>query len=341
MILDTSIVSLSHIAFFAVAFILSYNLLSWLLNRPDPILRSVPKKSAYYAGSIVIGAVALLAYIVLEDPLLKVGLLGASFLCLLIGIIDENRPLSPQAQLAWQVVIATVAVAWGWTIRYVSDPYSSGVIDLATGSIGPILLPGSILAVAWLVLLMNSINWLDGVDGQAGGVGVVALLTLSGVSLLPSTQDSLTLTLSLIGAGAVLGFLIWNFPPARVYLGTSGSWFLGLFIGMVAIIGGGKIVTTLLVLALPVIDMALVIVQRLAQKKAPWIGDRENHLHFRLVSWGWSHRAIAIAAISLTSLLGLAAITLQTSEKIIALIIASVMLGAVTLHLFYRQSKQV
>jgi len=183
------------------------------------------------------------------------------------------------------------------------------------------------------LLLINAMNWLDGVDGLASGVGVVALFTLAAVSLLPSTQDSMTLSLALVGAGATLGFLVWNWSPARVYLGTTGSWFIGLYIGMVAIVGGGKIVTTLLVLAIPVIDLGSVTVQRLLAGSAPWRGDTVRHLHHRLLAKGWSPQLISAAAMSLTAILGVIAIGWQTKYKVVALFTAIIVIVVLSLIL--------
>lgn len=322
-----------HIIRFAFSFIASFALIGLLLRLPYPILRRVRDKKIYYAGPVVIGLILLFNYGVLSNPYLWVGLLATSFLTLLVGASDEKKPLSAGIQLSAQLLIILLAMSWGWSIHYISQPLSAGVIDLAGGELGPFVLPGSILTVGWLLLLMNAMNWLDGNDGLATGVGAVALFTLGGVALLPSVQDAQTLALALVGAGVLLGFLLWNFPPARVYLGTTGSWFLGLYIGLVAIIGGGKIVTTLLVLVLPVTDLLLVIMQRLLTRRAPWQGDSMTHLHYRLRHAGWSSRAITLLALGFTAMCGIAALALQTSHKIIAFVIAALCIGLVVARL--------
>jgi UDP-GlcNAc:undecaprenyl-phosphate GlcNAc-1-phosphate transferase len=247
--------------------------------------------------------------------------------------------LSPRAQLFWQVVITSIVVLWGWRIAYISQPFSSGIIRLDTIALGPLVLPGSILTILWLLLLMNAINWLDGVDGLATAVSIIALMTLALLTLLPSIQDSRTLTIALLGSGAAIGFLIWNFPPARVFLGTSGSWFLGLYIGLVAILTGGKIVTTLLVLAIPVVDLFFVIIQRLLTGQPPWQGDKNNHLHHRLLNVGLSPRTIVIFASVLSLLLAYGALTLQTRQKIIALFVAVIMLSLLSIQLLWLARK--
>jgi len=145
--------------------------------------------------------------------------------------------------------------------------------------------------------------------------------------------------MAMIGLGATLAFTLWNFPPAKVYLGTSGSWFLGLYIGIIAIVSGGKIVTTLLVLAIPVIDFISVIIQRLFARQKPWQGDTTHHLHHRLLTAGLTSHQILIMAIMFSAILSYAAITMQTSQKIIAFFIAAAMLILISLQLIWVQKK--
>lgn len=333
--LDLSLITVRHLLYFFAAFILVFGIIGLLLRHAKPFLRSVVHvPQTYYAGAVVIGVIACLVYFALPDPRLIIGLLSAGFFIALVGIHDENHPLTPGQQLAWQIVITTIVVSWGWVIQHVSHPAGIGVFSLNQLSFGPFFWPGSILTVLWLLLLMNAMNWLDGTDGLAAGVGTVAFLALGAVSLLPSIYDTKTLSLALIGAGAFLGFLLWNFPRARVYLGTSGSWFLGLYLGLVALLSGGKIVTTLLVLALPVLDFGLVAVQRLIKKQPPWRGDTVTHLHHRLLQRGFSPRVITLSAMVLTALLGLLALTLQTHQKILALIVSASMLTIIGFRLF-------
>lgn len=337
--LDLGLVTTWDLLLFGVSFATLFGLVALLLRRSDSSLRPHQKKPAHFGGVILIGIISFFSYIALDDPRLRIGLLSAAFLVIVIGIVDEQIRLEPGKQLLWQTVIAIVAVCWGWSITEISNPWQGGVIDLSWFDIGILAFPGSLLGIVWLVFLMNAINWLDGVDGLASGVGVVALLALAAVSLLPSIQDIDSLRLALIGAGAVLGFLLWNFAPAKVYLGTTGSWFLGLYLGFVAMMGGGKIVTTLLVLALPVIDVALVVISRLWAKRQPWRGDEVRHLHYRLLAANVSPRAIALIGMATTAGLGVAAITLQTQQKIVAFMVAAVLMLALLVNLIFKQRR--
>ena len=339
--LDTAPLTVQHWWLLGGGFGIVFFGLQWLLQKK--ILRevqgsshdpSVPPEGGppplgkgrkiYYGGSVLLATVVFLAYFVLGNSWLMVGLSAAGLLVLLIGTIDENEALPPSHQLTWQLIAAGLVAVAGWTITHVSHPSGQGVL----------LVPGGIvLAVGWLVLLMNAINWLDGVDGLAPGVGAVALLSIAAVALLPSVQDSTTLALALIGAGGALSILLWNFPPAKIYLGTTGSWWLGLYIGAVAILGGGKIVTTLLVLAWPVADALWVITQRLAAGRPPWQGGDEVHLHHKLLARGLSPRSITALSMLATALLGFLAITLQTVDKAVGFLLVAATVAVVSVLL--------
>lgn len=337
---DLSPLTHQHLLLFGLSFILVHFTFAILIKKPSGYLRQVSgHPHVYYGGAVFIGITTLIAFFSLSNQFLRLGLLSAAFITLLIGTTDEKYKLSPLAQFLWQLVIATLAVVWGWSISYISHPITQTVIALDTYHLGPLYFPGSLLAIAWLLLLMNAMNWLDGVDGLAPSVGLIALLTLALLTLLPSVQDSQTLFLALIGAGATLGLLLWNFPAARIYLGTSGSWFLGLYVGIIAILTGGKIITTLLVLAIPVLDLFSVILQRLLSKQVPWQGDASRHLHYRLLAYGFSSRQIVFMAIIASALLGWGALSLQTYQKMIAFILAAVMLVLVSLKLIWQEKK--
>jgi UDP-GlcNAc:undecaprenyl-phosphate GlcNAc-1-phosphate transferase len=338
---DTRLLTPQLLLLAGTVFAATYAALAIMLRTRFLTLRAA-QHQARYAGVALIASLTLASYVTVDSVPLRVGLLAGAFLILLVGTRDEQQPLTPPVQLVWQIVIATVVVAWGWTIPYVSHPWQEGIINLQWYALGSLWLPGSVLAIGWLLLLMNAINWLDGVDGLASGVGTVALLTLAVVSLLPSTQHEPTLKLALIGAGAVAALFLWSFPPARVFLGTSGSWFLGLYIGLVAMIGGGKVVTTLLVLALPVLDFLAVIIQRVWHKQAPWRGDTVHHVHHRLQQWGLSARSITLLAMVVTGACGVAAIVLQTAQKIVALGVAAGMLAAVLcIHVWLSSPRRI
>jgi UDP-GlcNAc:undecaprenyl-phosphate GlcNAc-1-phosphate transferase len=264
----------------------------WLLK---PRFLQSRRHAIFFAGSIVVLVITGLAYQSLVAPQLARGLVLAAGLIVLIGWYDERWQLSPLLQFLGQVVIVAVVVASGWTISYVTSPLGHGLLYLMPAV-------GSMLAGVWLLSLMNAVNWFDGMDGLAGSISVVAFTGLAIISVLPTTADPQALQLALIGLGATLAFLVWNWSPARVYLGTTGSWFLGLFIGLVALYGQGKIAITILILAIPLVDAVFVIIRRIRIGQRPWQGD-EQHLHHRLKRYGLPDWSIAVLCVVASALL--------------------------------------
>lgn len=318
---DLTPLSPSQLFLFLISFIAVFFVTSrWRLFR-------VPKKTVYFAGLIPLLAITVLSLFVIDSLALKLGLVISAVIVAAVGRADERQSLSAASQLFWQIVIAVVLAIFDWAIPYVSNPVGEGIFYLGVFS-----LP---LTILWIVLAINAINWFDGLDGLASSVGVIAFLTLAAISLLPATQDTTTLNLSLIGAGSLLGFWLLNAPPARVYLGTVGSWFLGSYLAITAIIGGGKVATAALVLAIPLLDFLFVIVQRLLKRQRPWVGDTKHHLFHRLAAAGFSPRQIVLIISLLTTALGMAAVTLQTYQKLWAFVAITIILALAVIFLAY------
>ncbi len=311
MIFDLSIVSPWHLGLLLGVFVAMHVLLHVLIRRKPVSWRVYSTgKPIYFAGWLLALFIMIPASFVLHDMRLAIGLIGATIMIILIGRLDEDRNISVGRQLFWQALIAGWAVYFGWVIPYISNPIGSGIIVISMGGVA---------AFVWLLLCMNAMNFLDGTDGLATLVGIIAFIALAGISLLPATQDPITLILSLIAVGALLAFFLWNAPSARVYLGTSGSWFLGLFLGMTAIIGGGKIATALIVLALPVLDALFVVIYRMLKKKNPTKGDRTSHIHHRLLSSRISPWGILLIVGGMTAILGTVGVIVPTHSKLIVL----------------------
>lgn len=313
MIFDTSIIAPWHFILLLGVFVAMFALLQLVIQTKPVSFRVYSTgKPIYYIGWLLALLVSIPASLVLQNYLLAWGLIGATIMIILIGRLDEDRRLSVKKQLFWQSCIAAWAVYFGWTIPYISNPFGSGVIMLGLGGA---------LAFVWLLICMNAMNFLDGTDGLATVVGIIAFVVLACISVLPATQDTRTLVLSCIAIGALLAFFLWNAPPARVYLGTSGSWFLGLFLGLTAMIGGGKMATAFIVLAIPVLDALFVVLYRIATKKNPTKGDTESHIHHRLQVAGVSQWGILLLLGGITVLLGVVAVIAPTYIKIIVLVL--------------------
>ncbi len=308
-----------HLILFLALFIMIYLAIGRIIKNKPQFLK-VKDKPIIYIGWLIPIAITTATWFVLDDTKKLIGITAVAVITILIGRLDERITLSPARQLFWQIVAIVTVVSLGWNIPYVSNPWTNGIIILDTISIGTWIIPGSILAAIWLLFITNAINWFDGVDGLAGSISLIAFGALAAVSILPSTQDSTTLILALIGAATTMAFLMWNFPPAKAYLGTSGTWFIGIYIGLVAMYGGGKMVTTLVVLALPALDAIIVAISRIISGKAPWKGDKK-HLHHKMIAKGFSPTTITILAIIATLALAWVGIVLPTQNKLAVLLI--------------------
>ncbi len=316
MIFDTAILQPWHLGAMLGMFIITYVALQIVITaKPVSWRVHATGKPIYYAGWILALLITIPSIGILGNNNLAIGLLGAVVLIVCIGRLDEAKKLSAYRQLFWQILIAAWAVWWGWSVVHMTNPFAEGII------IVPAIL-GSIGAFVWFMILMNIMNFLDGADGLASLVALITCIALVGVSLLSATQDGTTLLLAFIACGAIGAFFLWNTPSARVYLGTSGSWFLGLILGMIAIIGGGKMATVLIVLALPLIDALFVIIHRIVSGKLPWVGDTKRHLHHKLHDAGVSQWGILLLAGLLTATLGYIGVTAPTNIKIIVLALA-------------------
>jgi UDP-GlcNAc:undecaprenyl-phosphate GlcNAc-1-phosphate transferase len=216
---------------------------------------------------------------------------------LLTGILDDVVSLRPRWKLVGQVVAASLLAADGLIVKRL---WLFGfTVDLGW--------LGFVFSVVWLVGSMNSVNMLDGLDGLATTLGVVISLTLTWMALL-SGDPSLALV-SLALTGALAGFLLFNFPPASIYLGDSGSTLMGLLIGAVAIKGSFKgpataaLVAPVAVLALPIVDGLEAVIRRRLNGRAISEADR-GHIHHCLQQFGWTTRQILLGIGALCALTG-------------------------------------
>lgn len=286
------------------------------------------RRKYVYIGVPLAAGLTLASWVYLPAGGARIGFLVATLIIALIGKMDEFQPLSAKWQLIWQLAIAAVLVISGWSIPYISNPFGDGVI----------MIPGILaaaLTIGWVLVIMNAVNWLDGADGLAGGVTLVGCLALAAVAMLPAIYNASALGIALAGAGALAAFFVWNFPPAKVYLGTVGSWFVGMFIALAAITGGGKIATTCLILALPILDMAFVLLQRLIRRQPVWKGDTISHMHHRLLRVGVPAKHILAAAIVVTFWFGIMSVLLATTAKLIVL--AAGVVGTLVVGIYFWQ----
>src|ERR1035438_2736039 len=204
-----------------------------------------------------------------------------------LGFWDDLKPLGAKRKLVGQIVIAVAVCAWGIGIERFRIPFTSRIIGLNGW--------GMLITVAWLVGMTNLINLIDGVDGLAGGICLMLMALLAYVGHQSGSFELLASGM----AGALLAFLWFNFPPARIYLGDGGAYFLGFQIGLFAILSSHKgtvfaaLVAPLFVLALPIIDTALAILRR-GLSGLPIFRPDRSHLHHHLLDSGLSRRKMVL-----------------------------------------------
>lgn len=226
------------------------------------------------------------------------------------GFLDDKFNLKPTRQLIFPLAAIVIILAAGLKITYVSSPFG-GILAFS-----PIF--GALLAFFWLLGAIYTTKFLDGLDGLVAGVTVIGALIIFAVSLYWDAPSSGTSVLALILAGAALGFLCFNWHPAKIFLGEGGSVFCGFMLGILAIISGSKIATALLILGIPILDVLWVIARRLWQGKSPAQADNK-HLHFRLLDIGLSQRQAVLFLYALTAAFGLTSLFLSTPGKLMAL----------------------
>ncbi len=251
----------------------------------------------------------------------------AALLGMGLGFVDDAFELRARWQLLGLSVIAAIIVAAGIRIDFVDDPFGSGVIDLA--------LPVAVaFTFFWIVGMNVALNFIDGLDGLAAGVSAIAAATLGAIALLPQVSEPFVAWMAFSLAGAIAGFLLLNFHPARVFMGTSGVVFVGTMLAVLSIFGTAKVAAALLVLGVPIIDTFYVLVRRLLQGQAPFAPDR-GHLHHRLLDIGLSHPQAVLLIYAMTLALG--AVAFWSSERIQALVFIAVVLVFGVLALIFTQ----
>ncbi|MEB3312609.1 MAG: MraY family glycosyltransferase [Cyanobacteriota bacterium] len=217
----------------------------------------------------------------------------------LIGLADDLIGLSPISRLIMQSAVAAIAWQAGVSISFLTIPFY-GLVSLPD----LVSLP---ITVIWLVGMANAINWIDGLDGLAAGVSGIAATIMLVVCLFMDQPAAALIAAAL--AGGALGFLRYNFNPANIFMGDGGAYFMGFTLAAVGVIGLVKTVTTAavllpyLILAVPILDMSAVILDRLRSGKSPFVADK-RHLHHRLLNAGLSHRVTVVFIYILTLWVG-------------------------------------
>lgn len=262
------------------------------------------------------------------DRTLLTGVILGTIVVVLGGLLDDRYDLPPLAQTAVHLAGALIAIRFDVFIEVFTTP--SLLLPLwesipfrwlvtVEGQLVWMIRPLAIIfTLFWVLGMINAVNWLDGLDGLASGVGAIAALVFAyhSYSLLSFTISALPLAL----AAALFAFLLFNSAPAKIYLGSAGAYLLGFQLATLSIVSPSKIMTALLVLALPILDGAWRIFDRVRQGRSPFSGDR-GHLHHLLIDSGLPVRPIVAGYYLFTILFGVFVLWLPTPElKVMTLI---------------------
>lgn len=291
-------------------------------------------------GGLAIAVAFLLSVLIFADLDRGVqGILMGAVMIVIIGVLDDIMTLKALPKFIVQILAACVVVYHGVKIQFVSNPILISdklYLDLGVLS-GPV-------TVLWIVAITNAVNFIDGLDGLAVGVSAISSASLSVIALLVAENNVALIMVILLGA--CLGFIPYNTNPAKIFMGDTGSAFLGFILATMSIQGMFKLYAIIsfavpfLILGVPIFDICFAILRRLAKGQNPMKADR-GHIHHRLIDMGFSQKQAVAITYLLTGILGLAAVLLTSSGEVKALILigAVFLVGALGLNVILRKSK--
>ncbi|MCC6620321.1 MAG: undecaprenyl/decaprenyl-phosphate alpha-N-acetylglucosaminyl 1-phosphate transferase [Deltaproteobacteria bacterium] len=301
-------------------------------ERPIPRLGGIAIVIAFFVpvtGLLIMGTGASQAFT--SAPQL-VGLYVGGLLIAALGLFDDLRGANAIQKLFVQIGVGALMYVLDYRIEAISNPFG-GTIEL-----GLLSLPVTLL---WFVGVMNAVNLIDGLDGLAGGIGLISVLTLLALALMDGNVIGALLCSAL--AGALVGFLFFNFNPARIFMGDTGSLFLGFVLGAFSIASSAKgstavaLTVPILALGLPIVDTMLAIGRRVRANRPIFSAD-QDHIHHRLLRAGFSHRNAVLTLYVVAAMLAGAALLVRAASQPIAGLI--VLAAAVVLFVLLRALSQ-
>jgi len=290
-----------------------------------PNYRKVHARIMPRLGGLAIFGAFLIGYFILrpEDPTAPFIILGA-LMIIITGVLDDMFEITAKAKLLGQLIAAGIVIYGGLDIEFIKLPFG-GVLDF-----GYLNIP---LTIIWIVGITNAINLIDGLDGLAAGVSTIALITIAGMALMMG--NAFVFAMASILAVSALGFLFYNFHPAKIFMGDTGALFLGFMIAVLALMGFKNItvislVIPIIMLGVPISDTFFAIVRRYRMKQPLSAADK-SHLHHCLLNVGFTHRQTVLIIYALAAMFGLAALIFSQATVWGAILLIAVMLVAIEL----------
>ncbi|MEK7605182.1 MAG: MraY family glycosyltransferase [Patescibacteria group bacterium] len=265
----------------------------------------------------------------------------AAFIALVVGVIDDkfnasSRDISPYLRFLSNILCAGIVVGSGVTIPFITNPLG-GILHL-----NQLILPflpitfGDVMAGVWIVWVMNMLNWSKGVDGQMPGIVAISALVIGILSLrfpVLSGTNLIDAKLSFIITGAALGFLVFNFYPAKIFPGY-GATSMYLLLAVVSIFSSAKLATAILVMGVPTVDALFTIIRRILSGRSPFWHDNK-HLHHLLLRLGYTQRQIALFYWIISAIVGTIALTIHSKGKLFALLMLLAIVGGAIFFLHF------
>ena len=297
----------------------------------------------FFLGIFVVGL-----FFVPITPI-TIALFTAGGISLVVGLLDDKYDLSPYVRFLINIICAVIVIASGVDIAFITNPitpgvFHFGVIALPFGIFGvKEVLFSHVISLLWIVWVMNMLNWSKGVDGQMPGVVAISAIIIGLLSLrfpLSDVDTHIAASLSFVIAGASIGFLFYNFYPAKIFPGY-GATAIYLLLAAVSILSSAKLATAILVMGVPMIDGLFSILRRILTGHSPFRHDKK-HLHHLLLGLGLGQRSIALFYWIFSAIVGAISLTLTSSGKLFAIIMLGVIVGGALLflHFFLRFRNQ-
>ncbi len=285
-----------------------------------PTLGGLAVFASFFLVTLLLGVVG--GYLLGGNIPLKVliGIWIGGLVLMVGGYLDDKWNLPAKYSILAPVIATLVVIFSGIQAFSIHNPFNGEVLILQDVLFYGVPLASGLVVFLWTMAMTYTTKLLDGMDGLVAGIAAIGALVLFALSLSPEVNQPQTALLAVTLCGSLLGFLILNTYPAKIFLGESGSTFAGFMLAILAVVSGGKIATAMLVMGIPILDAAWVIFQRLRNHQSPFKGDRK-HLHFRLTEIGLSEPQAVLLLYGLTGIFGATALFLQSLGKFIAFII--------------------
>lgn len=302
--------------------------LAYKLGATDkPNKRKVHQKIMPRLGGLAIYISFIVGVLILQpSDEVHIPILIGSLIIILTGVFDDIKEISPKVKLFGQIMATLVVVVFGdLQVHFINLPFG-GQLDFGILSIP--------ITMIWIIGITNAINLIDGLDGLAGGVSSIALFSIAGMALLMGNQTYVML-IALILAVSTLGFLVFNFHPAKIFMGDTGALFLGYMIAVLSLLGFKNVtfislIIPIIILGVPISDTLFAIVRRIVNKQ-PLSAPDKSHLHHCLIRLGYSHKMAVLIIYAMSALFGLAAFAFSQATIWGSLIILFALIIAIEL----------